>query len=194
MNQAIRLLALCVGMIFFVACHSTPDVRNDVVQNEAQAEKSAEAAPSSAQDEAPAETADAARVAVAKPETVAETVAETEEDEANLTDITRCEAKIDYAGSVYTGESLAPTIEEARDGAIEEACAVPCAEDLSEKDSEKEREDKLEACIDKCTYASIAIAAQCWKDGVSVYTEGAWSDTNDAAPTNGEESPDPMRQ
>ena len=50
------------------------------------------------------------------------------------------------------------------------------------------------ATTDKCTYASIAIAAQCWKDGVSVYTEGAWSDTNDAAPTNGEESPDPMRQ
>ena len=190
MNQAIRLLALCVGMIFFVACHSTPDVRNDVVQNEAQAEKPADAAPSGAQNEAPAETADAARVAVAEPETVAET----EGDEANLTDMTRCEAKIDYAGSVYTGESRAPTIEEARDGAIEEACAVPCAEDLSEKDSEKEREDKLEACIDKCTYASIAIAAQCWKDGVSVYTEGAWSDTNDAAPTNGEESPDPMRQ
>ena len=194
-----RLMA--ASFLLMTACNAAPEVRQDA--NEGEKTGAPEAAPAADHAEAApvAETPQAAPDTPAPSENVAPAAQAApapadghDAEDPALANLTRCEAKIDYSGSVYVGESLAPTIEEARDGAIEEACAISCAETLSDDDSDKQREDKLEHCIETCADASIAIAAQCWHNGISVYTEGAWSPTNDAAPTNGQESPDPRRQ
>lgn len=107
---------------------------------------------------------------------------------ADIGDLIRCEVSIDYEGHEHVSESVGPTIEEARDNAIDEVCAVPCAEKLPETAQDNEREDLLDACIEMCAVKAKAIAAQCWQHGESIYTEGAWSPTNDAPPTNGAEN------
>ena len=198
-NQA-RYLLIGLLCLAGVGCSTTSEVQK--TQNVVESAEASVVEPSQSK-EAPAVVATRAEakevveakpvVVEAKPVEAPDAVVEVNvpEDEAVLGDLTRCEAKIEDDGSVYTGESLAPTIEEAREAAIEEACANPCAEQLVEEDSETDREDKLERCIETCAYDAIVIAVQCWHDGSTVYTEGAWSSTNDAAPTNGEESPEP---
>ncbi len=199
---------MAAGLLLLTACNSATEVRQDANEGDNKAQAAVSAAAETAEDAKPQaadvaqaddakpQAADVAQADDAKPQNVtpAPDADGHDENDPALANLTRCEAKIDYSGSVYMGESLAPTIEEARDSAIEEACAIPCAETLSDDDTETQREDKLEHCIEACADTSIAIAAQCWHNGISVYTEGAWSPTNDAAPTNGQESPDPRRQ
>ena len=190
-NQA-KYLLISLLCLAGVGCSTTSEVQKT---QSVESVESPVVEPDQAKDETAvvASSAEAVEVVEAKPAEAPEAVAEAKEtaEDAGLGDQTRCEAKIEDDGSVYTGESLAPTIEEAREAAIEEACANPCAEQLVEEESETDREDKLESCIETCAYDAIVIAAQCWHDGATVYTEGAWSETNDAAPTNGEESPEP---
>lgn len=100
-----------------------------------------------------------------------------------------CETKIDEDGSLYTAQAAGPTLEEARDNAVDEACAIPCAEHMEKQTvSEDEAENQLEACIDRCAQNTIVLAAACYLKGQSIYTEGAWNENGDPAPTNGEES------
>lgn len=101
-----------------------------------------------------------------------------------------CEVKLDHPDGIYTAQSFGPTLEEARDNAVEEACALPCAEAINKDLSDDEAETVLNACAEKCAMKAIVLAAACIQNGNAIYTEGAWSETNDPAPTNGEEVPE----
>lgn len=101
----------------------------------------------------------------------------------------QCEARIDRNGELYTAQAVGPTIEEARDNAIVEACSIPCAESLESKGiSDDELEKEIDACAEQCSDEAIVIAAVCMRKGVSIYTEGAWNENGDPAPTNGSET------
>lgn len=103
--------------------------------------------------------------------------------------LVKCDARIDFESDLYTAQAVGPTIEEARDNAVEEACSIPCAESLKSASlSDDELEAQIDACAESCSEEAIVIAAACFQDGASIYTEGAWSETNDPAPTNGDES------
>lgn len=103
--------------------------------------------------------------------------------------LVKCDARIDFESDLYTAQAVGPTIEEARDNAVDEACSIPCAESLKSASlSDDELEAQIDACAESCSEEAIVIAAACFQDGASIYTEGAWSETNDPAPTNGEES------
>lgn len=101
----------------------------------------------------------------------------------------RCEVKIEQDDMLYQAQAIAPTLEEARDIAVEEACALPCAATLDAGVAEDDAEAKLESCTESCTESTIVVAAACHQNGKSIYTEGAWNVDGDAAPTNGEEAP-----
>lgn len=101
----------------------------------------------------------------------------------------QCEGRIDRNGELYTAQAVGPTIEEARDNAIVEACSIPCAESLESKGiSDDELEKEIDACAEQCSDEAIVIAAVCMRKGVSIYTEGAWNENGDPAPTNGSET------
>lgn len=103
--------------------------------------------------------------------------------------LVKCDARIDFESDLYTAQAVGPTIEEARDNAVDEACSIPCAESLKSASlSDDELEAQIDACAESCSEEAIVIAAACFQDGASIYTEGAWSETNDPAPTNGDES------
>ncbi len=138
--------------------------------------------------DAPAGAAAAENAADGNTNDAAEQDDATPDEPADIGDLVRCEAKIAFEGQEFTAEAIGPTLEEARDNAFEESCAQPCADKLPESAQESEREDLLDACIEDCVGASKPIAAQCWQHSVSIYTEGAWSPTNDAPPTNGAEN------
>lgn len=104
-------------------------------------------------------------------------------------DVIHCEVKLDHPNGIYTAQSFGPTLEEARDNTVEEACALPCAENIAKDLSDDEAESELNACAEKCAMKAIVLAAACIQHGKPIYTEGAWSETNDPAPTNGEEVP-----
>ncbi len=117
-----------------------------------------------------------------------ETVPKSAEEEAVPADFFRCEVKISMSSSVYTAASVGPTLEEARDTAVDEACAIPCAESIAGRSlSEDEAETAIDACTNQCTDNADVLAASCWQNDKTVYTEGEWSETGDAAPTNGAE-------
>lgn len=103
--------------------------------------------------------------------------------------IIRCEVKIEQEDTLYQAQAIAPTLEEARDNAVEEACALPCASTIEADSAEDDAEAKLESCTETCTENTIVVAAACHQNGKSIYTEGAWNEDGDAAPTNGEEAP-----
>ncbi|MBQ9816457.1 MAG: hypothetical protein IJM59_03165 [Proteobacteria bacterium] len=129
----------------------------------------------------------------AKGEVVEQTSSESVSADAFLDEFVHCEVKIDEGGSLYTAQAAGPTLEEARDNAVDEACAIPCAEQMSEQIekqaiSEDETEKQLDSCTEKCAGSTIVLAAACYLKGQSIYTEGAWNENGDAAPTNGEES------
>lgn len=112
-------------------------------------------------------------------------------DEEDIPGFIRCQAKVEIADTLYDTQAQAPTLEEARENAVEEACAISCSDKLAKlKSNEKKFEAAFDACFDKCTDKNIVVAVACSLDDESIYTEGAWSDTNDATPTNGEESTD----
>ena len=104
-------------------------------------------------------------------------------------DFFRCEVRIKLISSIYQAQAIGPTLEEARDNAVDEACAVPCAEQIADKGF---TEDESEAAIDKCTEAcvvdSTVLAGMCWQNQNSVYSEGDWNENGDSAPTNGDET------
>ncbi len=128
-----------------------------------------------------------------KGEAAEQTSAESVSADAFLDEFVHCEVKIDEGGSLYTAQAAGPTLEEARDNAVDEACAIPCAEQMSDQIekqaiSEDETEKQLDSCTEKCAGSTIVLAAACYLKGQSIYTEGAWNENGDAAPTNGEES------
>ncbi len=129
--------------------------------------------------------------------------AETEDDSPNVSGtesnsddsefdgilLIECVARIDIKGALYTAQAAGPTIEESRDNAIGEACSIPCAEQISALNlTDDEAESQIDACAETCSDEAIAIAAICYRDGASIYAEGAWSANNDPAPTNGAET------
>lgn len=112
-----------------------------------------------------------------------------EDLEESAQSLVKCDARIDFESDLYTAQAVGPTIEEARDNAVDEACSIPCAESLKSASlSDDELEAQIDACAESCSEEAIVIAAACFQDGASIYTEGAWSETNDPAPTNGDES------
>ena len=103
-------------------------------------------------------------------------------------DFFRCEVKLSADSELYTAQSIGPTLEEARDNAVDEACAVPCAEKISDSQlSDDDAEKAIDTCTEKCSDDADVLAAICWQNHKSVYTEGEWSETGDEAPTNGAE-------
>ena len=119
------------------------------------------------------------------------TEAESDSDDSDVDGILliKCVARIDIKGALYTAQATGPTIEESRDNAIGEACSIPCAEQISAQNlTDDEAESQIDACAETCSDEAIAIAAICYRDGASIYAEGAWSANNDPAPTNGAET------
>lgn len=149
---------------------------SDTSASQAAAEPSAEGAP-----------ADATAANLDTPKIILEPPAYNDDDLPP--DVIHCEVKLDHPNGIYTAQSFGPTLEEARDNAVEEACALPCAENIAKDLSDDEAESELNACSEKCAMKAIVLAAACIQHGKPIYTEGAWSETNDPAPTNGEEVP-----
>lgn len=87
----------------------------------------------------------------------------------------KCEVKIDFEENVHTSFALAPTVEEARDSAVEEACSLPCADKYKDVQDEAALEKKLEKCVEECAEKAVVMAAACSLKDKLVYTEGAWN-------------------
>lgn len=80
-----------------------------------------------------------------------------------------CEVEI-RLGSVYKAQSIGPTLEEAFDNAVDEACAVPCAEQIADKGfSEDESEEAIDKCTMACVVDSTVLSKVCWVNSDSVY-------------------------
>ncbi len=95
-------------------------------------------------------------------------------------DLIYCEVKIDQNSSLYNAQAAGPTLEEARDNAVDEACAIPCAEQLAEgKLSEDEADKELSACTDHCVSDTIVLAVSCSMGDQVIYTEGAWNQADE---------------
>ncbi|MBQ9395996.1 MAG: hypothetical protein IJU23_10875 [Proteobacteria bacterium] len=104
-------------------------------------------------------------------------------------DFFRCEVKISLVSSIYQAQAIGPTLEEARDNAVDEACAIPCAEQIADKGfSEDESEEAISKCTEACVVDSTVLAGMCWQNQNSVYSEGDWNENGDPAPTNGDET------
>lgn len=116
-----------------------------------------------------------------------------DDDEEIPANFISCEIKIEHDDSLYQAQAIGPTLEEARDNALEEACALPCANALEGNESEEDTDAKLESCTESCSVNTIVVAAACHQNGKSIYTEGAWNENGDAAPTNGAETPDTVK-
>ena len=133
------------------------------------------------------EPAEVAREAVAEP---IQPVAKGENVEIPE-DFVNCEVRVDIQSALYTAQAAGPTLEEARDNAVDEACAIPCAMDVKKSGiSEDAAEETIDTCSETNVARAIVIAAACTQNGKTIYTEGAWNENGDAAPTNGEESHD----
>lgn len=95
-------------------------------------------------------------------------------------DLIYCEVKIDQNSALYNAQAAGPTLEEALDNAVEEACAVPCAEDLAHAQiSEDEADKKLTSCTEHCVSDTIVLAVSCTSGGQVIYTDGAWNQGTD---------------
>lgn len=102
----------------------------------------------------------------------------------------KCEARIGKDGKFYTAQAVGPTIEEARENAVAEACSIPCAEELEEQGiADDELEKLIDDCAEACSDEGLVVAAICFREGISIYTEGGWNENGDPAPTNGSETP-----
>lgn len=102
----------------------------------------------------------------------------------------KCEARIGKDGKFYTAQAVGPTIEEARENAVAEACSIPCAEELEEQGiADDELEKLIDDCAETCSDEGLVVAAICFREGVTIYTEGGWNENGDPAPTNGSETP-----
>lgn len=96
------------------------------------------------------------------------------DDHANDEQLVQCEVRLDVNGELYTAQATGPTLEEARDNAIDESCSIPCAESIDANLSEDEAEDKIIACAQSCADHAIIIAALCSQFHTVIYSEGAW--------------------
>lgn len=95
-------------------------------------------------------------------------------------DLIYCEVKIDQNSSLYNAQAAGPTLEEARDNAVEEACALPCAEELAQGQmSEDEADKQLSSCTEHCVSDTIVLAVSCSMGDQVIYTEGAWNQTDE---------------
>jgi len=112
-----------------------------------------------------------------------------EEDFADDPEVVCCEVKLEHASMFFSAKALGPTIEEARDNAIDETCAIPCAEQLVLDSSQDENslEAQLESCVESCAEAAIVVAAACMQHGEMIYSEGAWREAEEAESTSDEE-------
>lgn len=111
-----------------------------------------------------------------------------DEDEDIPADFFRCELKINHGGEVFQARSFGPTLEEARDNSVDEACAIPCAASVEDGQlSDDEAEARIDACSEACASNADVLAAACWQNEKVVYTEGEWNENGDKAPTNGAE-------
>lgn len=96
------------------------------------------------------------------------------DDHAGDNQLVQCEVRLDVNGELYTAQATGPTLEEARDNAIDESCSIPCAESIDANLSEDEAEDKINACAQSCADHAIIIAALCSQFHTVIYSEGAW--------------------
>lgn len=99
---------------------------------------------------------------------------DTNDDHAIDENLVQCEVRLDVNGELYTAQATGPTLEEARDNAIDESCSIPCAESIDANLSEDEAEDKIIACAQSCADKAIVIAALCSQSHTVIYSEGAW--------------------
>lgn len=107
-------------------------------------------------------------------------------------DLIYCEVKIDQNSSLYNAQAAGPTLEEARDNAVDEACAIPCAEELAHGQlSEDEVDKQLTSCTERCVSDTIVLAVSCSMGDQVIYTEGAWNqadeETQDSSRNNQEQ-------
>ncbi|MBO4351847.1 MAG: hypothetical protein J6A01_13010 [Proteobacteria bacterium] len=130
------------------------------------------------------ELADSGNVQVPA-ENAHEAVVESSEDNVEIAnapklDLIYCEVKIDQNSSLYNAQAAGPTLEEARDNAVDEACAIPCAEELAHGQiSEDEADKQLSSCTEHCVSDTIVLAVSCSMGDQVIYTEGAWNQTDE---------------
>ncbi|MCL2325159.1 MAG: hypothetical protein FWC40_01445 [Proteobacteria bacterium] len=112
-----------------------------------------------------------------------------EEDFVDDPEVVCCEVKLEHASVFFSAKALGPTIEEARDNAIEETCAIPCAELLALDSSQDDEtlEAQLESCVELCAEEATVVAAACMQHGEMIYSEGAWREAEEAATASDEE-------
>ena len=128
-----------------------------------------------------ADTVDAQRNVQVQGDSTKQANNESAEDKVDIQaapalDMVYCEVKIDQKSALYTAQAAGPTLEEAMDNAVDEACALPCAEELDQgKISDDEADKLLTGCTERCIAETIVLAESCTMNGQVIYTEGAWN-------------------
>lgn len=88
----------------------------------------------------------------------------------------RCEVRIED-GDVFSASAAGPTVEEAKDNAVDEACAIPCAQrSESAQLSDDELNEQIEKCTEKCSDEANVTAVSCYQFGKLVFSESGEND------------------
>ncbi|MGI5829206.1 MAG: hypothetical protein ACOX8U_03450 [Bradymonadia bacterium] len=100
----------------------------------------------------------------------------------------RCDAKVAEQGLSSIGTAPSPTLEEARDAAVFNACRNLCAERYQERDMDVLTiESLLDDCAERCSDSAEVLGVTCIFEGAELHSEGEWSPEYDEAPRNGAE-------
>ncbi len=88
----------------------------------------------------------------------------------------RCEVRIEEEG-VFSAFGAGPTVEEAKDNAVDEACAIPCAQHSEGTQlSDDELNEQIEKCTEKCSEEANVTAVSCFQFGKLVFSESGEND------------------